>query len=223
MASDTSGADRRARLAAARLYLVVDSAPEPHTLPDLLRAAAAGGVDMLELRDKRLPDDELAAVANAARALCQRIGLLLTVDDRPAVALQAGADGVHLGRDDMPALEARELLGRDMLIGLSCHSEQEVAAARNAPVDYISVGPFRESRTKPGRPAVGAPLLRYAAEHARVPFFAVGGLDAENLAEALAAGASRIAVSHAVLSAADPEQAARALREQLPGAPGGTA
>jgi thiamine-phosphate pyrophosphorylase len=223
MVTDSSGADRRARLAAARLYLVVDAAPEPHTLPDLLRAAAAGGVDIVELRDKSLSDDELAAVANAARALCERIGLLLTVDDRPAVALEVGADGVHVGQDDMPAEDVRLLLGPDMLIGLSTHSEQEIAAAAGAPVDYISVGPVHESQTKPGRAAMGAPLLRYAAGHARVPFFAVGGLNAGNLAEALAAGASRIAVSHAVLAAQDPEQAARALREQLGAAPEGPA
>ena len=222
MATDRSGAARRARLAAASLYLLVDSAPEPHTLPDLLRAAAAGGVDIVELRDKSLSDDELAAVANAARALCERIGLLLTVDDRPAVALEVGADGVHVGQDDMPVQEVRELLGADMLIGLSTHSEQEVAAAADAPVDYISVGPFSESRTKPGRPATGAPLLRYAAAHARVPFFAVGGLDGGNLAEALAAGASRIALSRALLDVPDPEAAARALREQLDGAAGGS-
>jgi thiamine-phosphate pyrophosphorylase len=223
MPTDTSGADRRARLAAARLYLIVDSAPEPHTLPDLLRAAAAGGVDMVELRDKSLPDDELVAVANAARALCERIGLLLTIDDRPAVALEAGADGVHVGQEDMAARDVRELLGPDMLIGLSTHSEQEVAAAAEAPVDYISVGPFHESHTKPGRRATGAPLLRYAAERSRVPFFAAGGLETANLAAALAAGASRIVVSHAVVAAPDPERAARALREQLDGSPGAPA
>jgi thiamine-phosphate pyrophosphorylase len=215
MATHPSGADRRARLAAARLYLVVDSEPAPHTLPDLLRAAAAGGVDIVQLRDKRLSDDELAAVGNAARALCERIGMLLTIDDRAAVALEVGADGVHVGEADMPPAEVRELVGPNLLIGLSTHSEQEITAADHAPVDYISVGPVHESRTKPGRAPVGAGLLRYAAAHARGPFFAVGGLDAGNLSGALAAGARRIAVSRALVGAEDPERAARAIREQL--------
>ncbi|HEX7609545.1 MAG TPA: thiamine phosphate synthase [Solirubrobacteraceae bacterium] len=219
MAASESGAERRARLQAARLYLVVGSAPEPHTLPDLLRAAAAGGVDIVELREKDLPDGELAAVANAARALCERIGLLLTIDDRPAVALEVGADGVHLGEGDMAAAAARELLGPDVLIGRSAHSEEEIAAADPAVVDYISVGPVHESLTKPGRAPVGTVLVRYAATHARVPFFAVGGLDAGNVSTALDGGAQRVAVSRAVAAAQDPERAARAIREQLGAAP----
>jgi thiamine-phosphate pyrophosphorylase len=215
------GCDRRARLAAARLYLVCDSAPGGRALPEVIRPAIAGGVDVVQLRDKQLPDDELTAVANAARALCERLGALLIVNDRPLVARESGADGVHVGQQDMPVAEVRELLGPDLLIGLSTHADGEIdaaafAAADGTPlVDYIGVGPVHETPTKPGRPAVGLELVRHAAASASVPFFAIGGLHAENVEEALDAGASRVVVLRAIADAEDPERAARELRELL--------
>ncbi len=215
------GSERRARLAAARLYLVCDSQPGGRALPEVLHPAIAGGVDVVQLRDKQLGDEELVAVANAARALCERLGALLIVNDRPLVAQEAGADGVHVGQDDMPVADVRELLGGDLLVGLSTHAEREIddaapTAADGTPlVDYIGVGPVHETPTKPGRPAVGVELVRYAAAHARVPFFAIGGLDERNVAEVLDAGATRVVVLRAIADALDPEQAAAALRELL--------
>lgn len=214
------GEDRRARLRAARLYLVCDAKPGGRELPDVIREAVAGGVDVVQLRDKQLGDDELAAVANAARALCERIGALLIVNDRPLVAREAGADGTHVGQDDMPVAEARALLGEDMLIGLSTHAEPEIDAAAPSDggvplVDYIGVGPVHETPTKAGRPAVGVELVRYAAAHARVPFFAIGGLTEANVDDVLDAGARRIVVLRAIADAADPREAARALRAKL--------
>jgi thiamine-phosphate pyrophosphorylase len=214
------GSSRRARLAAARLYLVCGAmAEEPvgggHDLPEVLRAAVAGGVEIVQLREKHLGDDQLVAVADAARALCERLGALFIVNDRPSVAAQAGADGVHVGQDDMPVAEVRELVGPDMLIGLSTHAPLQIDAADAALADYIGVGPVHETPTKPGRPAVGLELIRYAAKHAPVPFFAIGGLHAGNLGEAIEAGARRAVVLRAITEAEDPRGAARGLHELL--------
>jgi thiamine-phosphate pyrophosphorylase len=208
-------ADRRARLARARLYLVCGAQPDGSELPDLLRGAVTGGVDIVQLREKSLPDEELVAVAHAARALCERLGALMIVNDRPAVAVEASADGVHVGQDDMPVAEVRELVGPDMLVGLSTHSPAEIDAVDATLVDYIGVGPIHETPTKPGRPAVGLDLLRHATANSPVPFFAIGGIDAGNLQEALDAGATRVCVLRAIADAADPELAARALRERI--------
>ncbi|MHB8241198.1 MAG: thiamine phosphate synthase [Solirubrobacteraceae bacterium] len=215
MATVDSGAERRARLAAARLYLVSGSFPDASRLPDLLRDASAGGVDIAQLRDKHLADDELTAVANAARALCERLGTLLIVNDRPVVALEAGADGVHVGQDDMPVGEVREMVGPDMLIGLSTHAPEEIDAVDPTVVDYIGVGPVHETPTKEGRPAVGLELVRYAAANAKVPFFAIGGLNGQNMDDVLDAGATRVCVLRAIVDAEDPKAAARAIRERL--------
>ncbi len=215
------GAERRARLAAAKLYLVCDAKPGGRELPEVIRPAIAGGVEVVQLRDKQLGDEELVAVANAAHALCERLGALLIVNDRPLVARESGADGLHVGQDDTPVEQAREVVGPDVLIGLSTHAPAEVDAAEPAAsdgtplVDYIGVGPVHETPTKPGRPAVGTELVAYAAAHAKVPFFAIGGLNASNLGEVLDAGATRAVVLRAIAGAEDPEQAAGALREML--------
>jgi thiamine-phosphate pyrophosphorylase len=218
------GAERRARLAAARLYLVCpqrshEASGAGRELPDLVRAAVAGGVDIVQLREKQLPDDELVAVANAMRALCERIGALLIVNDRPLVAREAGADGVHVGQEDMPVADTRELVGEDMLIGLSTHAREEIDAQDAALADYIGVGPVHETPTKPGRAAVGLELVRHAAAHARTPFFAIGGLHAGNVSSVLDAGARRIVVLRAVADAPNPQAAARELRAALDARP----
>jgi thiamine-phosphate pyrophosphorylase len=225
MRASDPGTERRSRLAAARLYLVCpegggsgsagSQASGARELGDLVRGAVAGGVDVVQLREKQLPDDELVAVAKAMRALCERIGALLIVNDRPLAAREAGADGVHVGQDDMPVARAREQIGDDMLIGLSTHSREQIDAPDAQQADYIAVGPVHETPTKPGRPAVGLELLAYAAAHAAKPFFAIGGLDAGNLHEALDAGAGRAVVLRAIAGAEDPRAAARALREQI--------
>ena len=216
MSASRSGEERRALLERARLYLVCPEFGEDAArLPDLLRAAAAGGVQIVQLREKTASDEQLTALANAARALCERLGLLLIVNDRPAVALEAGADGVHVGQEDTSPAAARELVGAELLVGLSTHAPEEIDAVEAGLVDYIGVGPVHATPTKEGRPAVGTELVRYAAGHASVPFFAIGGLDRENVGEVLEAGATRVCVLRAVAAASDPERAARALSERI--------
>lgn len=206
--------ERRVRLSQARLYLVCDARPGGRELPSVLEAALAGGVDVVQLREKRMDDEALTAVARDAVGLCTSAGALLIVNDRPRVALAAGADGVHVGQDDTPVAEARALVGEDLLIGLSTHAPAEIDAAGEA--DYLGVGPIHATPTKPGRPAVGLELVRYAAAHAPKPFFAIGGIEQANIGAVLDAGATRVAVVRAIAEATDPEVAARALREALP-------
>jgi thiamine-phosphate pyrophosphorylase len=139
----------------------------------------------------------------------------MIVNDRPGLAVEIGSDGVHVGQDDLPVDEVRELVGPELLVGLSTHAPEEIDAVDPELVDYIGVGPVHETPTKPGRRAVGPELVRYAAAHSPVPFFAIGGLDAANLGEVVAAGASRVAVTRAIAEAPDPERAARELRSAL--------
>jgi thiamine-phosphate pyrophosphorylase len=215
MPAPGQASDRRARLAAARLYLVCDARPGGRELAEVLEPAIAGGVEVFQLREKHLADDELIAIAHTARTVCARHGTPFVVNDRPDVAREVNADGVHVGQDDVPASDVRELVGADMLIGLSTHSPREIDAVDAGVVDYIGVGPIHETPTKPGRPAVGVELVQYAAAHARVPFFAIGGLRDGNLDDVLAAGATRVCVLRAIAAADDPERAARELRARL--------
>ena len=203
------GEDRRRRLAAARLYFIGDGAPGGRPLAGLLERVLAAGVDVFQLRDKRLGDDELRRVGAEARAVCERHGALLIVNDRPDIAVDIGADGVHVGQDDLPAAQAREIVGEALLVGLSTHTPAQIDAARG--VDYIGVGPVNATPTKPGRPAVGTTLVEYAAAHAPMPFFAIGGIDADRAGAVIAAGARRVAVVRALAEAADPAGAAREL------------
>jgi thiamine-phosphate pyrophosphorylase len=203
--------ERRARLQDARLYLVCDLRPGGRPLADVLAPALAGGVDIVQLRDKQASDDELLAAAKVARRLCDDAGALLILNDRPDLVAAAGADGCHVGQNDLAVAEARALAGGGgAIVGLSTHFPTDIEAAGDA--DYIGVGPVHATPTKPGRPAVGLEFVRFAAAHARMPFFAIGGIDASNVDAVVAAGASRIAVVRAIADAADPRAAAAELR-----------
>jgi len=205
-------AEARERLRRARLYLVVDAAAE-HVLPAALR----GGVDMVQLRDRELDDDALLEVAARFRAACREADALFWVNDRPDLALAAGADGVHVGQDDASPGHVREQAGELLLIGLSTHSPEQFDAALGSEADQLSVGPVWETPTKPGRPAAGLEYVRHAAAHAgEQPWFAIGGIDETNVGEVVEAGARRVVVVRAIRDAADPEGAARRLRGALP-------
>jgi len=207
-------ADARERLRRARLYLVVEAAAE-HVLPAALR----GGVDMVQLRDKELDEESLLRAAARFRAVCDEHGALFWLNDRPDLALEAGADGVHVGQDDEPPAAVRGLVGDRLLIGLSTHAPDQFDAALGSEADQLSVGPVWETPTKAGRPAAGLGYVRYAAERGGdAPWFAIGGIDEGNVGEVVAAGATRVVVVRAIRDAADPEAAARGLRAAL--APG---
>ncbi|HUB36588.1 MAG TPA: thiamine phosphate synthase [Solirubrobacteraceae bacterium] len=223
MAVSEQLAARRARLDAARLYLVCDGRPGGRGLAEVLPGAIAGGVDVVQLREKQGQRQALLALALQARELCARLGALFVVNDDPLLAREAGADGVHVGQEDMPVAQARALVGAEMLVGLSTHAPAEIDAAAQAAAgggdpgapDYIGVGPVHATPTKLGRPAVGLELVRYAAGHASLPFFAIGGIDAGNAREVAEAGATRVCVLRAIAQAPDPEAAARELRGAL--------
>jgi thiamine-phosphate pyrophosphorylase len=206
---------RRQRLAWARLYFVCEGRPRGRNPEDLLKAAFSGGVGMLELRDRELAELPLAQHAETFRRLADTYGAPFIVNDDPELALELNADGVHVGQDDIPPGEAREILGSDAIVGLSTHCREQIEAAQSEPVDYISVGPVWETPTKEGRSATGLELIRTASEIATMPWFAIGGIGPDNIAEVISAGAKRVCVVRAIRDAPDPRAAAQALISAL--------
>ncbi|MEU3727445.1 thiamine phosphate synthase [Streptomyces sp. NPDC031705] len=205
------------QLSDARLYLCTDARKRQGDLPEFLDAVLAGGVDIVQLRDKGMEAGEelehLQVFAEAAR----RHGKLLAVNDRADVAHAIGSDVLHLGQGDIPVPAARAILGDRVLVGRSCHAESEVdAAVAEAGVDYFCTGPCWPTPTKPGRHAPGLDLVRYAASLAQDrPWFAIGGIDGSNLDEVLDAGATRVVVVRALTEATDPGAAAAELAKRV--------
>jgi thiamine-phosphate pyrophosphorylase len=218
---ESVGPLRQERLRTARLYFVCDARPGGQDPEALLRAALSGGVDIVQLREKELERGEIERAAATFRRVCDTYSALFIVNDDPDLARICNADGVHLGQDDLAVEEARALLGPDAIIGLSTHSEAQIEAAAEAPVDHISVGPIWETPTKAGRQAVGLDLISHAARHAPHPFFAIGGIDASNAAQVVRAGARRLCVVRSIRDAPEPAAAAERLRLALGAAPGG--
>jgi thiamine-phosphate pyrophosphorylase len=194
-------------LADRHLYLVTPARPD---FAAFLEAAIGGGVDVVQVRERSLADGALLDVLAEARSVTAAHGVPFGVNDRPDLAALAEADFVHVGQDDIPVEAARSL---GLPVGLSTHAPAEIDAARS---DYIAVGPVHATPTKEGRSAVGLGLVRYAAASATLPWFAIGGIDASNVADVVGAGATRVAVVRAIVEADDPERAARELRDALP-------
>ena len=205
--------DLRARLASARLYLCVGRRPDLASFLD----AVLPWVDVVQLREKGIEAREEIALLSVVRAVADRHGALVAVNDRADVAAAVGADVLHLGQGDLPVPVARSIVGESMLVGLSSHSPAETSAAAVEPgADYFCAGPAWATPTKPGRPAAGLELVSYAASLGTArPWFAIGGIDLTNVREVLAAGATRVVVVRALTEAPDPAAAARALAERL--------
>ena len=204
--------NRRERLRRARLYFVTDIRPG---LEELLAAALAGGADMVQLRDKSASEKELREAASVFRRLCDEREALFWLNDRPDLAVDVGADGVHLGQEDASPAEARKV-GPELLLGLSTHAPAQFDAGLASEADELSVGPVWQTPTKEARPAAGLEYVRYAAAHGRErPWFAIGGIDLGNVRQVIDAGTSRIVVVRAIRDAPDPRAAAAALRAAL--------
>jgi thiamine-phosphate pyrophosphorylase len=202
--------DRRGRLAHAHVYLVLEARPHGREPDELLEAVLRGGVDIVQLRDKELPDGELVAAAAPFRRACERYGALFVLNDRPDLVAACSADGVHVGQTDASVAAARAAVGDDRLVGLSIETEEELGAIAGA--DYLGVGAVFATPTKTEATAAGLDLVRAAAERVRIPWFAIGGIELATVDEIVAAGAPGVAVVRAIRDADDPEAAARALK-----------
>ncbi len=203
---------RQQALAQAALYLV--TAPSA-SLMETVEAALQGGLTLVQYRDKTADDQVRLKNSQALCDLCRRYGALFIVNDRVDLALAVDADGVHLGQQDIPIALARQLLGPQRLIGRSTHCPDDLHRALAEGADYIGVGPVYETPTKAGRVAVGLEYVQYAAQHATVPWFAIGGIDLELLPEVLAVGAQRVAIVRAIMQADQPRGVTQAFLTHL--------
>lgn len=198
----------------SRLYLAAPQRLAAGDLASLVPELADAGVDALQLREKDMEAGDVLRAAEPILASCREAGIPFIVNDRPDIAYALGADGVHVGQNDLPVESVRRLLP-DAIVGWSTHARSEVDAASEQRVDYFAVGPVYETPTKLGRPSVGLELVGYAAERAALPWFAIGGIDEKNLEAVMGAGARRIVVVRAITEAADPPAAAARLRTLL--------
>jgi thiamine-phosphate pyrophosphorylase len=210
------GARRRERLARSRLYVVTDARRARGDLEEFLESILGAGADIVQLREKDAEGGDLLRWGTVFREAASRHGALFVINDRADVAVAVDADGVHVGQGDLTPDITRRLVGPDMIIGLSTHTEDELyRASRHA--DYVSVGPVHATPTKPGRPAAGVALVRQAARGETRPWFAIGGINAETLGQVIRAGARRTVVVRAVTEAPDPAVVVRELLAGLPG------
>jgi len=195
-----------------RLYAITDLGEEDPAIFQKVEAAYRGGAEIVQLRSKVLRDGALCRVGTRIRKIANRFHKLFFVNDRPDLALAVGADGVHLGQDDLPVAVARKILGRGKFIGLSTHSLGQALRGAREEVDYIGVGPIFKTPTKPTYEPVGLRLIEQVRTRIQIPFVCIGGIDELNVKQVLAAGAKRVAVVRAIFQARDVYQAAKSLR-----------
>lgn len=203
------------RFATARLYVLISSKICIGSVRETARAAIAGGADAIQIREKDTPDAQLLALAAEIRELTDETGRIFIVNDRPDIAAIVAADGVHLGQNDLPIAETRTLLRPGAIIGRSTHTIEQARAAVNEGADYISVGPMFQTTTKDAGAVAGPELLKAAAAEITLPIVAIGGINAENAGELVAAGAKCLAVCSAICRTNDPKAAAEAIKKNL--------
>ena len=203
---------RHDKLKAATLYLVTNPST---TLLETVEAALQGGLMLVQYRDKVQDDDIRYDRALALKALCHRYDALFIVNDRIDLAMAVDADGVHLGQHDLPYAFARKMLGPDKIIGRSTTNPDEFALALADEPDYLGVGPVHETPTKAGKAAAGYKYVKYAAAHCGIPWFAIGGIDMDNVKAVVEAGAKRVSVVRAIMDAKEPKLTTQYLLSQL--------
>ena len=199
-------------LGSRRLYLCTPDRPD---LASFIAACVAGGVDVVQLRDKTLDARPLVERAAVVRRVCADLGVPFILNDRPDLALEVEADGVHVGQDDASPTLARRILGPAAIVGLSTHSRDDLLGSLDEPVDYVSAGPVTATPTKPGRPGVGLEYLRFAVAEAGRPVWVTGGASPATVAAMVAAGARHVVAVRWLTEAADPLDAARELRRAI--------
>jgi thiamine-phosphate pyrophosphorylase len=209
----------RARLFGRDLYVLVSSELCPHGSGPVIAAALAGGADVIQVREKKMSDRELTTYGRLVREWTARAGALFIMNDRPDLAVLTDADGVHVGQEELSVREARRIVGPARLVGVSTHTMEQARQAVLDGADYIGVGPVFSSRTKSFAHLAGLDFVRQVAAEITLPAYAIGGIDLENLAEALSAGARCIAVSNAICGAHDPAETTRQLRAMLAHSP----
>ena len=204
------------------LYAILDrSVARGREVPELLEAVLAGGGRLVQLREKTMSLAALLPLAQRLVRRCREVGATLVVNDRADLALAAGAHGLHVGQDDLPAREARALLAPGMILGVSTHDPEQARQAVRDGADYVAVGSIFPTTTKAGFQLVGPDLIRRVRPEVPVPLVGIGGITAENAPAVLGAGADAVAVISALCAAADPEAATRSFLARLtPGAAG---
>lgn len=210
---------RHRRLREARLYVLVTESLCRRSAMETIEQVARAGADIVQLREKGLQDGELLRRATQATLICRSCDALFIVNDRPDIALLSKADGVHVGQDDLPVASVRRIVGPDVLIGLSTHKLQQFEAALRQQPDYVAVGPMFDSATKPQEHIAGPALLAKAAAQTELPIVAIGGINAENIAQLQPCRSFCAAVCSAVISDADPAAAVTRLLGAMPDEP----
>ena len=208
---------KKIKLLNRKLYLVTnsDKFDSEDLFLDAVASALKGGVDIIQLREKNMPANKIIELGKKIKLLCGEYNALFIVNDRVDIAFAVGADGVHLGQDDMDIQSAREILGENAIIGVSTHAPEQAQKAVLDGADYIGVGPVFTTPTKPGRQSVGLEYVKWVSDNIDLPAFAIGGIDLDNVNEVISNGAKRIAVVRAIINSVNPEIAARAFLEVL--------